>query len=795
MKRGYPFTSGNLNYGYSYDYTPKSSTGGGGSGGGGARGPQGPLGPPGSPGKPGPQGDAGPKGADGANGPSGPVGPQGPQGPRGNKGEKGDTGPKGDKGDRGEQGVQGPQGLQGPIGHMGPRGQAGTAAQKGDKGDKGDPGNTGPAGSPGPKGEKGEKGDTGNTGPAGPTGPTGPTGNNGADGASGVQGPQGLPGKAGTQGPQGQAGTQGPRGLKGDKGDSGGPQGPQGPAGPRGPRGPKGDKGEKGDSTLDKAIKRQIVMVDKNFEKITYEDSNGNVKESFEKFQFASTGPSAPYNEGYGRNLTVTRETRREKIPNLGFRSPLKIEQDAGVGDRMVKIAITTPQIQKDQYGMLIAVKFLNETEKADASMSAITTARGVNTDQDIKGLGPLTVNGNTYYYFLVNVASDTQKRTGTTVQFNYYSANLKNGKMVLEIYEGFTFSNFSDNDFTRATLETNTPYPHQKDFDKHKFQDAMLGDVLLAGMKQDDGTVTANDTLRLTKANLGDDVMTGDVLLAGTKQNDGTVTANDTLRLTKANLGKDVMTGDVLLAGTKQNDGTVTVNDTLRLTDVNLGKDVMTGDVLLAGTKQNDGTVTANDALRLTKANLGKDAMDGDVLLAGTKQGDGTVTANNTLRLTKVNLGKAIPHHISAFLPFSGLGTEGWSKVEYGPHSHAPEPLFPCHGTGEITVTLLIHHFDKDSVIPTSNFTLQYRIFSYNESEVGISKDFHAYTTINYTNEDGVKPAIKKSGDYIYYLNRKLSYQPLAGCIGYSIELKQIKPTEDLGNESVAFCIIEQDQ
>ena len=735
MKRGYPFTSGNLNYGYSYDYTPKSSTSGGGSGGG-ARGPQGPLGPPGPPGKPGPQGDVGPKGADGANGPSGPAGPPGPHGPRGNKGEKGDRGPKGDKGDKGEQGVQGLQGLQGPIGHTGPRGQAGTAAQKGDKGEKGDPGNTGPAGSAGPqgpkgeKGEKGEKGDTGNTGPAGPTGPTGPAGNNGADGLRGAQGPQGLPGKAGTQGPQEQAGTQGPRGprgLKGDKGDSGGPQGPQGPEGPRGPQGPKGDKGEKGDSTLDNAIKRQIVMVDKDFEKVTYEDSNGNAKGSFEKFQFASTGPFAPYNEGYGRNLTVTRETRREKIPNLGSRSPLKIEQDAGVGDRMVKIAFTTPQTRKDQYGMIFAVKFLNETEKADASMSAYTDAGGVNTGQIIKGLGKITVNGIDYHYFLVRVAPDTQNRTGTTVQFNYYSAKLKNGKMVLEIYEGFTFSNFSDSNFTRANVTTNTPYPHQKDYDKHKFQDVMAGDVLLAGTKQDNGTVIANKTLRLT--------------------------------------------------------------------DVNLGKDVMTGDVLLAGTKQNDGTVTANDALRLTDANLGKDVMTGDVLLAGTKQGDGTVTANDALRLTKINLGKAaISYHFRGFLPFTSPKTEGWSKanVAYG---FDGEPVLPCHGTGKITVTLVTHSFDKDSVIPTSNFTLQFRIVSYNESEVGISKDFHAYTNVNYTNEDGVKPTIKKSGDYIYYLNRKLSYTPVAGCIGFCLELKQIKPAEDLGNESAVFYILEQEQ
>ncbi len=45
MKRGYPFTSGNLNFGYEYDYRPKSS--GGGSGSVGPRGPQGKSGPPG----------------------------------------------------------------------------------------------------------------------------------------------------------------------------------------------------------------------------------------------------------------------------------------------------------------------------------------------------------------------------------------------------------------------------------------------------------------------------------------------------------------------------------------------------------------------------------------------------------------------------------------------------------------------------------------------------------------------------------------------------------------------------
>ena len=438
---------------------------------------------------------------------------------------------------------------------------------------------------------------------------------------------------------------------------------------------------------MDKTLKRQVVMVDKDFEKITYEDNS----RTFETFQFVSTGPSAPFNEGYGQNLSVTRETRKEKIPNMGFRSPLKIKQDRESGDAYVKIAFTTLQTRQDQYGMLIAIRFLNNTEKAIESYSAYTSAGGVDTLQSIKNLGGLTVNGNTYEYFLVKVAADTQNRTSTTVQFNFYGGLLTNGKMSIEIYEGFTFNNLSDGDYARANVTTHTPYPHQKDFDKHKFQ--------------------------------------------------------------------DVMSGDVLLAGTKQNDGTVTANDGLRLRDVNLTKDVMSGDVFLAGTKQNDGTVTANQTLRLT--------------------GD--------------NLKGAIAHHMTVLLPWNALMTNTWSKVLTGATSGFPAPVFPCQGTGEITIRLLTHYFDDDSVIPTSNFTLQYRLIAYKESGSGLSRDFHLHTNINYTNEDGVRPAIKRSGE-VFYLNRTLTYNPPADCIGYGLELKQVKPTgSGLGNESLLVCLLSQ--
>ena len=377
----------------------------------------------------------------------------------------------------------------------------------------------------------------------------------------------------------------------------------------------------------------------------------------------------------------------------MGYRAPLKIEQDHYTGDRLTKIAFTTPQTRQDQYGMLFAVRFLNDTVEAEDSMSAFTDAGGVDTVEQIKGLNSvgLTVNGNQYWYFLVKIRADRINRTETTVQFNFVSTKLKNGKMALEIYEGYIFDNFSDSDYTSANLTTHTPYPHQKDFDKHKFRDAM--------------------------------------------------------------------TGDVLLAGTKQNDGTVIANDELKLTDANLGKEVMTGDVFLAGTKQNDGTVLAN--------------------------GD--------LRLTGINLRGAIPFQMTPILPYNGLATNTWSVVLTGINTGYPAPLFPSRGTGQITIRLLTHIFDNDSTIPTSNFTLQYRLIGYKESASGLSRDFHLHTNISYTNDDGVRPTIKRSGR-AFYLNRELTYNPPSDCFGYSLEFKQVKPTTpNLGNESILTCLLTQ--
>ena len=232
MKRGYPFTSGNLNFGY-YEYIPKSQSSGGG---GGARGPAGPQGPRGDDGPPGPEGPPGPAGRSGPVGPTGPPRPTGATGSTGPKGPQGDAGPAGPTG---AAGPQGPKGPQGPIGHRGERGDPGTAAHKGDKGDTGDKGDPGDQG---PQGLKGDKGDTGDKGDPGANGRDGAPGQNGATGAEGRQGPQG------DQGPPGVRGNQGLQGIRGEKGDPGiqGPKGDDGQTGKTGEQGPRGPQGQTG---------------------------------------------------------------------------------------------------------------------------------------------------------------------------------------------------------------------------------------------------------------------------------------------------------------------------------------------------------------------------------------------------------------------------------------------------------------------------------------------------------------------------------------------------------------------
>ena len=82
------------------------------------------------------------------------------------------------------------------------------------------------------------------------------------------------------------------------------------------------------------------------------------------------------------------------------------------------------------------------------------------------------------------------------------------------------------------------------------------------------------------------------------------------------------------------------------------------------------------------------------------------------------------------------------------------PRPFFPCHGTGRITIRLLTHYFDNDAPIPTSNFTLEYRIVAYRETgSSSLSRDFNTFAAVDYTDAN-----IKRCGD-VFYVGREFTY------------------------------------
>ena len=196
---------------------------------------------------------------------------------------------------------------------------------------------------------------------------------------------------------------------------------------------------------------------------------------------------------------------------------------------------------------------------------------------------------------------------------------------------------------------------------------------------------------------------------------------------------------------------------------------------------------------------------MVGDVLLAGMERDDGTVTTNESLRLTERNLINAIPHHMSFMLPYISPSTgvsknSGWRYAHGGGY---PLAVFPCRGTGQITITLLTHSFDHDDgAFPPPHLTLQYRLNIYKESLSEMSEKL--FNPIYYMNNGGSKTIIKRSGTRsagtvfyrgtVFYLNWKLSYRPPASCIGFNLEFKQIEPVGALPNESQLFFLVQQE-
>ena len=527
MKRGYPYTNGNLNYGYEYDYRPKSSKGGGS----GQPGPQGPQGPPGPAGPRGVQGNLGQRGTKGDTGQKGEKGIPGIRGQKGDKGDDGAQGPPGPQGQQGLRGKDGQQGNAGPQGQQGLRGIPGTAVQKGDKGDKGDAGKQGPQGPPGPQGIAGPTGPQGNAGPSGQKGQKGEKGvkgdqgPKGGKGDNGNQGHSGAPGPRGAQGPQGLTGVRGPIGPKGPKGDTGvrgndgnpgqiGPTGPQGPMGPtgntgatgkigaKGVQGNKGDKGDKGDKgnvgDINATTKKQLIMINKDFGKITYPNT-------FQSFEFVDTGTDKPYNGGRGANLVITKSTTKEIVPILGLRAPIEITQNAS-SQINTEISFIGKYTEQREYGVIFAIQDHNNGAAKSIGVS-VWSDTSIFSSGSIRRLGTLDHNENTYEYYLVRIEQNTtgEVQAQFDVEFLYKFAKLPGGKMSISVYGGFVFLQLSYANYMAANLTDKLHFPYHKDYERQKFKGIMKGNILLSGFEQQDGTILPNDKLKIAKTNLAD--------------------------------------------------------------------------------------------------------------------------------------------------------------------------------------------------------------------------------------------------------------------------------------------------
>ncbi len=380
------------------------------------------------------------------------------------------------QGPRGAQGPTGAQGDPGQPGQTGSKGDQGNPGPKGDKGDKGDQGNPGHQGNTGATGSKGSKGDTG---ARGPTGQTGPQGQKGDTGNIGPRGPPGVPGQPGSTGAQG---LQGPIGQPG-------PQGQQGLQGQVGPQGPKGNVGDFSATT-----RKQLIMINKDFEKVTYPST-------FQSFEFEDTGADKPYNSGRGTNLVVIKSTTTETVPILGLRAPIRITQNAEPSSSATEISFVGKHTQQKGYGIIFAIR--DHIGAAKIVTISATSSTGTFSDGQIRRLGTLDHNGNTYEYYLARNADNGYFNVEFDIEVVYVSTDLPEGKMDISVYGGFTFEQFSDANYKAANLTDKLHFPYRKDFERQKFKGIMKGDTLLAGFEQQDGTILPDDKLKIAKTNL----------------------------------------------------------------------------------------------------------------------------------------------------------------------------------------------------------------------------------------------------------------------------------------------------
>jgi hypothetical protein len=238
--------------------------------------------------------------------------------------------------------------------------------------------------------------------------------------------------------------------------------------------------------------------VNKNFQNVTY-------AHTFQSFEFADSGVERPHNSGYGTNLQVTKSVISETIPILGSQTPIEITQDALPGTTAAtEIFVTKLYSNAQTYGIIFAIQDFNKNALKSVSLIA-ENGTLVGSSAPIKHLGAVVNYGKTYDYYLVRVSAGASDNANAKFTFGvgYYSNKLPEGKMKLNVYGGFIFEQLSFNQYNEANLTDKLHFPYHKDYERQKVRGVMEGNTLLAGFEQSDGTILANDNLKIAEANI----------------------------------------------------------------------------------------------------------------------------------------------------------------------------------------------------------------------------------------------------------------------------------------------------
>ena len=275
---------------------------------------------------------------------------------------------------------------------------------------------------------------------------------------------------------------------------------------------------------------------------------------------------------------------------------------------------------------------------------------------------------GKTYNYYLVRVGASTSDNPKAKFTFGvgYYSNKLQEGKMKLNVYGGFIFEQLSYNQYAEANLTDKFHFPYHKDFERQKVRGVMEGNTLLAGFEQSDGTILANDKLKIAEVNI----------------------------LTSAQLHMAKLTLKYI---------------------------------------ENTFSTTTMATLYYTSP---------------------AQTADRWCHATE---------------PVSGY----------------PMPVYPIIGGDPLRITVLTHTFDTDNTI-SDDFEVEFRLTLYKNSITTTTTE--SLGTIKY--KDKKQTAANSSFGKKYLLNHMFFYT-ISDLkkninIAYSLEFKQVKPTANIGNESV---------